>query len=206
MAGQSNADFKGSSDRLRILYRGHSNSSSKLTEDAYTNTNPPIAALAGVASSTLTGITKTGVLGSSVAVTRPDAGGGYIGGPPSNEALEGNFRPLGLFRRDANGLPNENDPGVASEKTAYLHGGGQYGCQLYESKILNTGAALSPSWTSGVLVYCSRNGLITTLDNANNTLERVAAHSMSPATGTVMGVVLMGPTSAIAEVTLDLHV
>jgi len=206
MPGQASGDFLNGYGRCRILYVGHRDALSDLTTDALTQANPSIVAIQANATSTLTGVTKLGVLGSSVAIARPDAGSNYIGGPPTNEALAGNFRPLGLFLNDAIGNAFDNSRGEASNKVTYVHGHGTYGCQLYEDKILNTGAALDPAWGNGVFVYASRNGLITTLDNANNAIERVAAHSMSPATGTVLGVVRTAPTSAVAEVTFDLFV
>lgn len=205
MAGQASEDFLGGSGRLRILYVGHRNTLMDLTADALTQTNPPIVAIVAQKSATLTGVTKTGVLGSTCAITRPDAGNNEVGGPPTNEALAGNFRPLGLFINDAKGNAHENSPGEASNKVAYVNANGSYGCQLYEDQQLHNGAALSPVWGNGALVYCSRNGLITPMDDANNTLERVAGHGMAPAVGTVVGIVRSAATAALAEVTLDLY-
>lgn len=194
--GISNQDFKGLAGRLRILYRGHGNCMAVLVDDAYTQANPGQAIVSDEAnptSSTLTGVTKRGVLSGSVAFTRPSTSGNVavdnmVGGPrrrggssvaaangeddgdgDNAHAEDARTHVVGLFVNDAMGNQNfDNQAGVASGKVAYLSGPvGTVGVQVYETRQqidwARGGAGAAVSWGSGQYVYGSINGLVTNL-------------------------------------------
>src|SRR5574337_106160 len=79
IGGQSSGDFRETSARVQLLHVVTRNAVGVLTPDAFTQTNPP--KVTTQKSTTLATITKVGVLGASVAFTRPDYGNGYHGGP-----------------------------------------------------------------------------------------------------------------------------
>jgi len=197
--GQASQDFLGSSGRLRIMYVGHRNTLSALADDGFTQNNPRVVTTH--VSTTLTGITKKGVLGSSVAHTRPDQGNNIVAGPLAPAAL--NTRPLGLFINDAQGNAYENSPGTASGKVAYVHAGGTYGCQVYETLGQAGGTAGNPiTYNSGDPIYSSMNGYITNL--AVDASEGVNGQNIGNVT--LLGTVKAAPSSSLAEVILDLRV
>jgi hypothetical protein len=95
-----------------------------LTPDAFTQENPPVVTTQ-VSTTLLPTGGKRGVLGSSIAFTRPDYGNGYIGGPVLNGVLYiAGLKPLGIFINDSLGNPFENTPGVASNRGPHYHGSG----------------------------------------------------------------------------------
>lgn len=202
LPGQASGDFVAGSSALRILYVGHRNTfASKLTDDGFTQTNPPV--VTANKSATLSATPKYGVLSASVALTRPDAGNGFIGGAIAAAPAEGNCRPLGLFINDAAGNPFENSPGPASGLGPYVSGQGTYGLAVYETKHLGTGADLE--WKVGDRVYCSRNGYVTNLIDVANALE--AAHiGAGEANLTLLGIVKIAPDSSHNEIIVDLRV
>ena len=186
--GQSSTDYYDHGGRIRVLYRGTSNSLSTATDDAYTQANPALAfpsPQATPTSSTLSGITKVGVLGGSVSFSRPsnslnvaaefmNGGPRRRGGNPIGANAAAGAMPhaedlvthvLGLFMNDANGNAFENQAGVASGKAPYMAPSGTVGVQLYETRQQvdwvreNDGAAVT--WGAGDFVYASNNGLIT---------------------------------------------
>src|SRR5690242_14219803 len=108
--GQSSGDSLESNRRIQPLYMGLRVSGQPYAPDAFTQHNPCNVAVN--VSSQLAGITQRGVLGGTVAFIRPDAGNGPVGGPPA--VYNARVRVLGLFIADANGVPFENQPGVAS--------------------------------------------------------------------------------------------
>jgi len=173
LLGQASGGFTESSSALRILNVGIRNTVGVLTSDSFTQTNPP-AVTGNVTSQVDT--TKRGVLSGSVAFARGDAAGGsnYIGGPGiSATAATGPATPttpvsvvLGVFINSANGNPYENTPGPASGKGPYVSGMGTYGNALFETKNLNSGAALT--YAVGDSLFASWNGYLTNVNNANN--------------------------------------
>ena len=195
--GQASQDFLGSSGRLRILYVGHRNSLSILADDAFTNANPEVDV--AFPSATVTSITKVGILGSSVAHTRPDQGNNYIGGPIAAAAV--NTRPLGLFISDAAGNSWENSPSAASGKVAYVSSGGLYGCQIYETRNQFAGGG-AITFLNGDPVYSSTNGYLTNV--AADASEGVNGQNIGNTT--LIGRVKLGPASSLSEVMLDLRV
>jgi len=205
---------------LFIRYIGHRNSENSLTEDAFSQPNPPTAGhyAATTYSTTLAAQTNTsGILGGSVAFTRPDVGSGFNGGPylvasaVPTTALGLSCLPLGLVINDAVGNAFENTPGVASGKGPYTSGLGTMVVDLYETQgitaapgTMSNGVAVTTGstipYTIGLLLYASVNGYLTPL--AADSYEVVSGH----ATATVIGVVTEAPTSISAQMKLDQRV
>jgi hypothetical protein len=179
---------------------GTRNSVGVLTADAFTQANPPVVTTTANVSTTLAGITKKGVLGSSVAFTRPDAGNGFHGGPVK---VGGSYvvgqKPLGVFINDSLGNPFENTPGVASGRGPYVCGMATIGLTLYETQHQKTGSA-AISYTVGEKVYASVNGLMT------NVVEDGYEDNASAGTNTLMGIVKVAPDANNSLLVIDLRV
>jgi len=207
IGGQSSGDFKETSGRVQLLHVVTRNAVGLLTPDAFTQANPPIEA--GGVSTTLTNVTKVGVLGSTIAFTRPDYGNGYHGGPVKIAgAFNANVVPLGIFLNDAIGNAYENTPGVASGRGPYVCGNGStVALSLYETKQVtttgggNVGDPLVPAWAVGSKVYASVNGLATT--RANDAYEAQAPVSATP---TLIGIVKVVPDANSVLLVIDLRV
>lgn len=214
LLGQASGGWTESSSALRILNLGISNSIGVLTDDAFTQTNPPIEVGAGITAQV--DQTLTGVLSGSVAFARGDAAGGsnQVGGPVAAVGTA-NVRPLGVFINNANGNSFENTPGTASGVGPYVSGGGTYGNTLFEDKVIsggNIGAALT-AYTTGQQLWASRNGYLTNAiagDYAVNASEQV--YEGNPAvfnTGvagvgaTLMGIVKMPPDATQGDLVYD---
>jgi hypothetical protein len=198
LTGQSSQDFAGGPSALRILHLGVRNTVGELADDGFTQTNPSVVTAS--ASTTLTGITKRGVLGGTVAITRPDKGNGKIGGAPSSP-VAGN-KPVGIFINDALGNPYENTPAAASGKCPYVSAQGTYGSRLYETTQQTTagggsvGTALT-AYATGQDLYCSVNGLLT--NRSDDSIEVSASGSAK-----ALGVVISAPTSTFPEMIFNL--
>ena len=216
IGGQGSGDFRETSARVQLLHVVTRNSQGILTPDAFTQPNPPVAALLAGKSTILATITKVGVLGGSVAFTRPEYGNGFHGGPNTAGYVDG-CMPLGIFLNDAIGNAFENTPGVASGRGPYVCGNGScVALSIYETKSLGLkggpaiGTALA--YFAGDKVYASANGLIT-----NNFLDayefQVAAADTSPVTPatsallpTLMGIVKVAPDPSSSLLVIDLRV
>jgi hypothetical protein len=174
-----------------------------LTADAFTQSNPPIVTVANTVSTTLSGVIKVGVLGGTVAFTRPDVGNNYIGGPNSAGFVAG-CRPLGLFLNDALGNPFENTPGVASGRGPYVCGSGScVGVSVYETQVLiGGGAGNALTYAAGDKLYASQNGLLTNV-LADSYETQVAAGIEN---NTIMGIVKVAPDANSSLLVLDLRV
>lgn len=199
--GQSSTSFRAGPTALRILHVGHRTSmGSEVTDDAFTQSNPPVVSTD--VTNQLPSNPHDGVLGGSVALTRPDAGNGLIGGPLQSESdpSDGDIRPLGLFIVDAQGQPYENSPTAASGKGSYVSSQGTYGNALFETQNLDTGADLT--YHPGDKLYCSRNGYLTKVDGVNNSLEQALGYTDS----TDIGVVKIAPDSEVGEIVFDLRI
>lgn len=170
--GQSSGDFLESNRRIHPLYMGLRVSGQPYTPDAYTQTNPCNVTIN--VSSTLAGITQRGVLGGSAAFTRPDIANGAVGGPPA--VYNAKVRLLGLFIADANGMPFENMPGVASGEASYYADGGTYASKIYETKNLSTGAPLV--YSAGDELWPSKNGFVTNVADDLNTYEQGSGRTL----------------------------
>lgn len=194
--GQSSGGFDENRARVQAFHVGIRNSTGILTPDAFTQANP-IVTTVGSISTTLSGITSRGVLGGSIAFTRPDIGNGFIGGPGLTPWTK--VRPLGIFINDAVGNAFENTPGIASGRGPYFSAMGTHGCSIYETHDLDgSGGALL--WSVGDSLYASRNGLLTNSQQADNLVEGV-----SPAT-TIIGVVKIVPDANNSLLVFDLRI
>lgn len=154
---------------LRILYSLIKDSIPVLASDAFTQANPNVVTTPSAVSTTLPANVKRGVLGGSVAFTRPDIGANAVGGAVLvSAAYVVGTRPLGLFINDAAGNAYENLPAAASGKGPFLRGG-SVGVKLYETAVQTTvaqygvagvvGTALT--YSVGDKLYASVNGLLT---------------------------------------------
>lgn len=190
--GQSSGDYLETRRRINPLYMGLRVSGQPYTPDAFTQSNPPH--ITAFASTTLAGITVRGVLGGTVAFTRPDAGNGAVGGPPA--AYSTRARVLGVFIADALGVPFESAPGVASGEASYYADGGTYANTLWETFDISTGAPLT--YMSGDELYSSKNGLMTNVANDANTFEQGVAR-------TLIGIVKFAPELDSAFLTFCLR-
>jgi hypothetical protein len=144
------------------------NSVGLLTDDSFTQTNPPVVTTAGTIS-TQVDTTRLGVLGGSICFSRPDAGPNFIGGNVESLAdpsLETFLKPLGLFINASNGNAFENLPGQASGKGPYVSSQGTHANGLFETQVLDgagiagfsTGDAIP--YVTGVELIASRNAYL----------------------------------------------
>ncbi len=197
IGGQSSGDFKETSSRVQLLHVVTRNAVGLLTPDAFTQTNP--AKVPGYKSTTLANVTKVGVLGGTVAFTRPDYGNGYHGGPNTAAYVAG-CKPLGLFLNDAIGNAFENTPGVASGRGPYVSGSGScVGVSVYETKIqTGGGAGGAVTYAAGDKLFASCNGLLTNV-------EADAYETLAGGTATVMGIVKVAPDANSSLLILDVR-
>lgn len=221
LVGQASGGWLESSSALRLLHAGVRNTVGVLTDDAFTQTNPPIVTTAGTISTNVD-TDVLGVLSGSIAFTRPDAGSNFIGGnaeglaDPLHELF---VRPLGIFINSANGNPFENQPGQASGKGPYMSSQGTYASQLFETQVLD-GAGLAGTSTGTDLVYitgvelvASRNGYLMpnrTLNDAGVALVVPGADNLNAAevehghaASTFIGILKMPADAIQPEVVYD---
>jgi hypothetical protein len=221
ISGQGSGDFRENQGALRILYSVVKDSIGVLSADAFTQLNPNVVTTASAVSTTLPANVKRGVLGGSVAFTRPDQGSNIIGGAvvTAGPTFIVNTRPLGLFINDALGNANENTPGISSGKGPVLRSGGAGGVKIYETDVQTTfgggvvGTAL-PAYAPGMFLYASVNGYLTS--RWQDTYEAqwiTAAGTGSGGVGaaiepdvTRMGVVIAPPDASSTELFFELRV
>jgi len=198
--GQGSGDFRETSARVQIFYEGIRNSMGVLSADAFTQNNPPVVTTSANVSTRLAGISKKGVLGASIAFTRPDAGNGFLGGAIQiASAFSVTLKPLGLFINDSLGNPFENTPGVASGKGPYLCGRGTVGVDLWETQNQASGSA-AVVYAAGNVLYASSNGLIT------NVLADAYEQQASSGTATIIGIVKVAPDANNSLMVIDLRI
>lgn len=220
LAGQASGGFTESSSALRLLHVGVRNATGVLSADAFEQTNPPIVSTAGTISTNVN-TDAIGVLGGSVAFTRPDVGSNVIGGNAEGlaDALQETLvRPLGVFVNSANGQPFENQPAQGSGKNTYVSSQGTYGNQLFETQVLDGGTLAGTStgtdlsYTPGVELVASRNGYLMpadTLNDAGAALVAIGddagngAEAEHGATVTVMGILKMPSDAVQPEIVYD---
>lgn len=197
MLGQASGGFTESSSSLRILHLGIRNTVGQLTEDAYTQANPPVITDADSVTSQLTDTTLSGVLSGSVAFTRPDEGSNYIGGPNNGAAA---CKPLGVFINSANGNSFENTPGasLASNKGPYVSGQGTYGNSLFETQQISVMGFADVTYTTGILLVASQNGYLTAATTAGDGHESDAGAAI-----TTMGILKMPADATQDEIVYD---
>lgn len=204
LGGQGSGDFKETSGRVQLFHIGTRNSVGVLTADAFTQANPPVVTTAPNLSSTLSGITKKGVLGSTVAFTRPDAGNGFHGGPILiTAAYQAGQKPLGIYLNDALGNPFENTPGVASGRGPYVCGMATVGLSLYETR-QQVGGSAALTWAVGDRVYAGVNALVT--NRIEDAYEYNVAGQNDPDFVTVLGIVKVAPDANNSLLVIDLRV
>ena len=180
MLGQASGGFTESSSALRLLHVGIRNTNAILTDDAFTQTNPPIITTPASTISSTVDTGTLGVLSGSVAITRPDQGSNYVGGPGSSTVIAASgggvagtasasslpqaYQPVGLFINTAVGNAYENTPGPASGLGPYVSAMGTYASQLYETQALVAFGALVQGadlpYISGVPLITSLNGYL----------------------------------------------
>lgn len=223
LLGQASGGWTESSSALRILHVSVRNSVGILTDDSFTQSNPPAVTTAGTISSRINTL-KAGVLSGSVVFSRADAGSNYIGGPGSaaqqtaiaaNLTWANGFKALGVFINSATGNPYENLPGQASGKGPYVSALGTFGNATYETQALVTTGAVTAgdalAYTTGMALVASRNGYLmpavvnvgglVNLDIVAMTAESFVLATASSATR--IGVVKMPPDSVQTEVVYD---
>ncbi|OHD24548.1 MAG: hypothetical protein A2Y38_08825 [Spirochaetes bacterium GWB1_59_5] len=204
--GQASGGWTESSSALRVEHAGIFNATGVLTEDAFTQTNPPIVTTAGTISDKVD-TTKLGILSGSVAFTRPDDADGNSHGGPFSPAATANVIPLGIYVNDALGNAFENTPAVASGKGTYMSGMGTYANQLYETQVLTGGTAGNDltAYIPGQRLYASRNGYLTNAvpgdyAGADTALQ---LYEGAVAVATVIGLVKMSPDAVQNELLYD---
>jgi hypothetical protein len=221
LLGQASGGWTESSSALRILHVGVRNTVGVLTDDSFTQTNPPIITTAGTVSTAPGALTEVlGVLSGSVAFTRPDAGNNFVGGPTKTAmALPASVTqvlPLGCFINSATGNPYENLPGVASGKGPYVAAMGTYGNRLYETQVLvttngGTAAGTALTYVPGMKLVASQNGyLMPTVVFTGAALDPVDAgaafntlEGVNGGTATIIGILKMAPDSVMTEIVFD---
>lgn len=218
IGGQASGDFRLSQGALRILYALIKDTIPVLASDAFTQSNPSAVTTTAARSTTLPSTVKQGVLGGSVAFTRPDVGQNVVGGAflVGGTTYTAKTRPLGLFINDALGNAYENLPGVASGKGPFLRGG-SVGLKIYETQVQTTvgggvvGTALT--YSVGDKLYASVNGLLTNRWQDSFEQQWITAGNLGGATSsgaaaeydiTRMGTVLAPPDASSAEMFLTL--
>lgn len=224
LTGQASGGWTESSSALRILYVGVRNSIGNLTDDSFTQTNPPIITTAGTVSESPGALTEVfGVLSGSVAFTRPDAGSNFIGGPTKTAmtlpASVTQVLPVGCFINNAAGNAYENLPASASGKGPYVSGMGTYGSRLFETQVLvttngGTVAGTDLTYVAGMKLVASQNGyLMPTVVFTGVALDPVDAgaafnslEGVNGGTATTFGILKMAPDSAMNEIVFDQRV
>jgi len=198
--GQGSGDFRETSGRVQIFHEGIRNSLGFLTADAFTQANPPVVTAGANVSTTLAGITKKGVLGASIAFTRPDGGNGFHGGAIQiSAAYSVTLKPLGIFINDAIGNAYENTPGVASGRGPYLCGRGSVGLSIWETQNQASGSA-AITYAAGNILYASSNGFVTNV-NADGYEQQA-----SSGTNTIIGIVRVAPDANNSLMVVDLRI
>lgn len=216
LLGQASGGWTESSSALRLLYVGVRNSIGVLTDDSFTQTNPPIVTV-GSTISTNVDTAVLGVLSGSVAFTRPDSGDNFVGGPVEPGGVNDVFvKPVGLFLNNAVGNPYENTPGPASGIGPYTSAMGTHASQLFETQALAAstgGATLAQgadlTYTTGQWLIASRNGFlmpsidgsdgVTSLDNAGNASQVANGQTVS----TQIGLLKMPADAEQSEIVFD---
>ena len=227
LVGQASGGWTESSSALRLLNVGIRNSVGVLTDDSFTQTNPPVIATAGTISSRVNQ-SKTGVLSGSVCFNRQDAGENHVGGPGAGTAPQiamaasalqkRSFKALGCFINSANGNAYENTPGTASGVGPYVSAMGTYGNGLYETKIIvgvaDPAAGKAVTYYSGAELIASRNGYLMAKWNYNDAVaalvdcdvQAVTAESFvygADGKSTIIGILKMAPDAVQSELVYD---
>jgi hypothetical protein len=140
---------------LNILYRVSMNTLMNLTDTDLTQNNYSTGQQTN--NTRLSANTPKGLLAGSIVKA------GTVAGTVLACTAAAADYPLGVVINNAVGYPFESSSGVASGKCPYLHGSGTvFTTDLYETAIIG-GAVLTTPYAAGLPLYCSPNGLLTTL-------------------------------------------
>lgn len=199
VTGQGSGDFLETWARVIPFHIGGRVGSGLLVApDVATQRNPGIVTNPVAKSRKLEGITKRGVLGGTVAFTRPDAGNGRIGGPVAG-FLAG-LKPLGTVINDYLGNPFENAPNVAAQRLPY-YPAGSLGVRLWETQVQVTGGGATIGddivYSTGDFLYASVNGLLT--NRYQDAYQYNVAGQNDIGFCTSMGTVTQAPDGSISE-------
>lgn len=213
IGGQASGDHRLSAGALRVLYSLIKDTIPVLAADGFTQSNPNVVTAGANKSTTIPTNVKKGVLGGSVAFTRPDVGANTVGGAV---LVGGNYvaktRPLGLFLNDAAGNAFENTPAVASGKAPFLRGGA-VGSKLYETQ-QQIGGSTALTYSIGDRLYASVNGYLTNRWQDSYEAQWITAANLGGATSsgaaaeydiTCMGIVIAPPDANNAELFVELY-
>lgn len=214
LLGQASGGWTESSSALRILHVGVRNTVGILTDDAFTQTNPPnVTNTAAISQSAGMDTAVLGVLSGSIAFSRGDVGSNYIGGALAAGSTDDQYvSPLGLFINNAVGNAYENTPGVASGKGPYVSSQGTYASSLYETEAqttaYNSAIGDNLTYTTGMPLMASLNGYLTVGVKADGTTTLLTtAESYLQATGNVnkifLAVLKMPADSTQPEIVFD---
>lgn len=213
IGGQASGDFRLSAGALRVLYSLIKDTIPVLAADGFTQSNPNVVTTAANKSTTIPVNVKKGILGGSVAFTRPDVGANTVGGAVLvAAAYVAKTRPLGLFLNDAAGNAFENVPAAASGKSPFIRGG-SVGTKLYETQV-QIGASTALTYSVGDRLYASVNGYLTNRWQDSYERQWIDAAAVGGATSsgnaaeydiTCMGIVLAPPDANNAELFLELY-
>lgn len=215
LLGQASGGWTESSSALRILHVGVRNTVGILTDDAFTQTNPPNVTTPTSAISQSAGMDTAvlGVLSGSIAFARGDVGSNYIGGALASGETNSKFvSPLGLFINNAVGNAYENTPGVASGKGPYVSSQGTYASSLYETQAqtiaYNTAIGDDLTYTTGMPLMASLNGYLTVGVKANGTTTLLGTnesylHATSNANEIFLAMLKMPADSTQPEIVFD---
>lgn len=231
LLGQASGGFNESSSALRILFVGVRNTVGVLSNDSFTQANPPHSVAAATVSTSPGLLANTlGVLSGSIAFTRPDAvlnGNAPVGGPAYGgtatfggaltQTQAAGVAPVGVFINNAAGNPFENTPAAASGKGPYVSSQGTYGNGLFETQNLVGGAAIA--YQVGTPLIASCNGYLMPRFDATTAADLsaigsgydaeqagaggAAAFVHSAAAPVVIGVLKMTPDAVMNEIVYD---
>jgi len=215
MNGQATGGWTESVSSLRLLHVGVRNTNSELSDDAFTQSNPPIVTATNTLS---TKINRQvfGVLSGSVAFNRPDAGDNFVGGPVEGlgATTQRYVSPVGVFINNATGYNFVNQPGLASGRGPYVSAQGTYGNATYETQALGatTGVTAGDTLTyvTGQELIASRNGYLMPRvfpnlgTNRSTDVAGLAAEVASgAAASTTIAVLRHVPDSTVNELVYD---
>ena len=214
LLGQASGGFTESSSALRILHVGIRNTVGILTDDAFTQTNPPnVTATSAISQSAGMDTAVLGVLSGSIAFARGDVGSNYIGGALAAGSTDDQYvSPLGLFINTAVGNAYENTPGVASGKGPYVSSQGTYASSLYETQAQTTAydSAIGDDivYTAGIPLMASLNGYLTAGVKADGQTTLLATnesylHATSNVNEIFLAVLKMPADSTQPEIVFD---
>jgi len=165
---------------LNILYRVTMNTLMNLTEAGLTQDNRSSAQQ--LANTRLSADTPKGILAGSIVAVGATSGT-VVAAAATNTDM------VGIAINNAVGYPFESSSGVASGKCPYLCGSGTvFATDLYETAAVG-GAALA-AYTAGMPLYCSPNGLLTSVVDA----------------GFVVGILLIAPSASDPFMVVQLRI